>query len=92
MRRFTCVRFALAFKCNHSTGRSLKCVTSDFAPMSSARTRSIPRITSSRTADAYVAEGFSHLIVSTSGPEYDLEPVRRLVEWRNRRRSETGIA
>jgi hypothetical protein len=36
-------------------------------------------------ADDYVAEGFTHLITNASGPEYDLEPLARLVAWRDRR-------
>lgn len=36
-------------------------------------------------ADAYVAAGVTHLIARTSGPDYDLEPLRRLVAWRDSR-------
>ena len=35
--------------------------------------------------DDYVAAGITHLVVGAGGPEYDLEPLRRLVEWRDSR-------
>jgi probable F420-dependent oxidoreductase len=38
-------------------------------------------------ADSYVEQGITHLIVGTSGPEYDLTLLRQLVEWRDRRQA-----
>jgi hypothetical protein len=34
-------------------------------------------------ADAYVEQGITHLIVGCDGPDYDLEPLRRLLAWRD---------
>jgi probable F420-dependent oxidoreductase len=36
-------------------------------------------------ADDYLAGGYTHLIVGASGPGADLEPLRRLVAWRDER-------
>ena len=36
-------------------------------------------------ADEYVSRGITHLIVRADGPDYDLEPLRRLVTWRDSR-------
>jgi probable F420-dependent oxidoreductase len=36
-------------------------------------------------ADEYVSRGITHLIVGADGPDYDLEPLRRLVTWRDSR-------
>jgi probable F420-dependent oxidoreductase len=38
-------------------------------------------------ADSYVEQGITHLIVGTSGPDYDLTLLRQLVEWRDRRQA-----
>ncbi len=38
-------------------------------------------------ADDYVASGITHLIIGASGPGADLEPLRRLVAWRDARTS-----
>ena len=35
--------------------------------------------------DDYVDLGITHLVVGAGGPEYDLEPLRKLVEWRDSR-------
>jgi probable F420-dependent oxidoreductase len=47
---------------------------------------------SAEQADAYVAHGFTHLIVNAGGPEFDTEPLRQLVEWRDSRRSASADA
>jgi len=36
-------------------------------------------------ADAYVVNGITHLITSASGPDWDLGPLRELVQWRDSR-------
>ena len=36
-------------------------------------------------ADYYVEAGITHLIVGADGPDYNLEPLAKLVEWRNSR-------
>jgi probable F420-dependent oxidoreductase len=36
--------------------------------------------------DDYVDAGITHLVVGAGGPEYDLEPLRKLVAWRDSRR------
>ena len=36
-------------------------------------------------ADEYVSRGISHLIVGADGPDYELEPLRRMVTWRDSR-------
>jgi F420-dependent oxidoreductase-like protein len=33
--------------------------------------------------DDYVDAGITHLVVGAGGPEYDLEPLRKLIEWRD---------
>ena len=35
--------------------------------------------------DGYVEQGITHLIYGVGGPDYDLDPLRRLVEWRDSR-------
>jgi alkanesulfonate monooxygenase SsuD/methylene tetrahydromethanopterin reductase-like flavin-dependent oxidoreductase (luciferase family) len=35
--------------------------------------------------DDYVEAGITHLVVGSGGPEYDLEPLRKLVAWRDAR-------
>ena len=35
-------------------------------------------------ADAYLAEGITHLICPVGSPDFDLKPVRTIVEWRDR--------
>jgi probable F420-dependent oxidoreductase len=36
-------------------------------------------------ADEYVANGITHLMIGISGPDWDLTPIRKLVEWRDSR-------
>lgn len=38
-------------------------------------------------ADAYLAEGITHLICPVGAPEFDLAPVRELARWRDKRRA-----
>ena len=35
--------------------------------------------------DDYVEAGITHLIVGCGGPEFDLEPLRKLIAWRDAR-------
>ena len=35
--------------------------------------------------DAYVEKGITHLIFRSGGPDYDLEPLKKLVAWRDSR-------
>ena len=36
-----------------------------------------------KDADRYVENGVTHLTVGVNGPDYDLEPLRRLIAWRD---------
>jgi hypothetical protein len=38
-------------------------------------------------ADEYVKAGITHLVMSFSGPSYDLAPLSELIAWRDGRRS-----
>lgn len=40
-------------------------------------------------ADAFVAVGAQHLIVSSMGPDWDTTQLARLIDWRDRRNTET---
>lgn len=42
--------------------------------------------------DAYVENGITHLIFRSSGPDYDLEPLERLIAWRDEYRERTSEA
>jgi probable F420-dependent oxidoreductase len=39
-------------------------------------------------ADDYVANGITHLLTGTGGPEYNLDALQQLVEWRNSRQGD----
>ncbi len=41
-------------------------------------------------ADEYVENGITHLIYGLDGPDWDLAPLRELVEWRDSRREPVG--
>ncbi|MBA2277132.1 MAG: LLM class F420-dependent oxidoreductase [Chloroflexia bacterium] len=43
-------------------------------------------------ADDYVANGITHLIIGVSGPGADLDPLRRLVAWRDARPGDDGTS
>ena len=36
-------------------------------------------------ADAYADQGLTHLITTTSGPDWDMSDLKRLIDWRDRR-------
>ena len=38
-------------------------------------------------ADEYVEKGITHLIVGVDGPDYDLGPLRELIQWRDSQRA-----
>jgi probable F420-dependent oxidoreductase len=40
-----------------------------------------------RGLDDFVAAGFTHLILGAGGPDFDLEPLRAVIAWRDARRS-----
>src|SRR5262249_8820704 len=37
-------------------------------------------------ADDYVAAGVTHLLTEATGPDFDFEPLRKLIAWRDERR------
>jgi len=45
-----------------------------------------------RNADRYVENGMTHLILGIGGPDYDLEPLRELIAWRDEHRERNGEA
>ena len=38
--------------------------------------------------DDYLAAGITHLIGDSSGPDYDLAPLEKLIAWRDERRQD----
>ncbi len=40
--------------------------------------------------DEYLAAGITHLIGEASGPDYDLAPLRKLIDWRDRQADRSG--
>jgi probable F420-dependent oxidoreductase len=59
-------------------------------PAAIERSTTVSQPVSADRADAYVEQGFTHLLVRAGGPDYDTEPLRQLIEWRDRRRAQNG--
>lgn len=58
------------------------CATVGRDPKTIERSTSVNRETLER-ADAYVANGFTFLTMGISGPDYDLGPLKELLQWRD---------
>jgi alkanesulfonate monooxygenase SsuD/methylene tetrahydromethanopterin reductase-like flavin-dependent oxidoreductase (luciferase family) len=40
--------------------------------------------------DAYLAAGITNVICAASGPDYDLSPLQKLIEWRDQQANQTS--
>jgi probable F420-dependent oxidoreductase len=59
-------------------------------PAEIERSTTLDEATAER-AEEYVAAGFTHLICRSTGPDYDLGPLRELIQWRESRRASDSV-
>jgi probable F420-dependent oxidoreductase len=62
------------------------CATEGTDPAGIERTVAFRDLSLLERADEYLDAGVTHFIIGRSGPDWDLGPVRELVEWRDARR------